>query len=37
MAAEAISSYTKEQNGKTVPMWSKEEVDEIVTAQVFVC
>ena len=33
MAAESISAYTKEENGKTVPMWNKEQVNEIVTAQ----
>ena len=37
MAAESISAYTKEENGKTVPMWNKEQVNEIVTAQVFPC
>ena len=26
--------YTKQSNGKTVPQWSKQEVEEIVTAQV---
>ena len=34
MVKEAISSYTTEVNGKKVPMWNSEEVDEIVTAQV---
>jgi len=34
MATESISNYTKEENGKTVPMWTKEEVNEIVAAQV---
>jgi len=34
MAAEAISSYTKEENGKIVPMWTKQEVEDIVGAQV---
>ena len=34
MAAEAISSYTKEENGKIVPMWTKQEVEEIVASQV---
>ena len=34
MAAEAIGSYTKEENGKTVPMWNKKEVEDIVGAQV---
>ena len=33
-ATESISSYTKQENGKTVPMWNKEQVDEIVAAQV---
>jgi len=33
MVKEAISSYTTEVNGKKVPMWNSEEVDEIVTAQ----
>lgn len=32
-ATETVSSYTKEENGKTKPMWTKEEVDEIVAAQ----
>ena len=34
IATEAISSYTKEENGKTVPMWTKQEVEDIVGAQV---
>jgi len=34
MATESISAYTKDENGKTTPMWTKEEVDEIVAAQV---
>lgn len=33
-ATESISAYTKEVNGKTVPMWEKEEVDEIIAAEV---
>jgi len=33
MATESISAYTKVENGKTVPMWTKEEVDEIVAGQ----
>ena len=33
-STESIGDYTKEINGKTVPMWNKEEVDEIVIAQV---
>jgi len=32
-ASESVSAYTKEENGKTVPMWSNEEIKEIVTAQ----
>jgi len=32
-ATESISSFTKQENGKTVPMWNKEQVDEIVAAQ----
>ena len=34
MTAQAIASYTKEENGKKVPMWTEEQVSEIVTAQV---
>ena len=34
MATESISAYTKVENEKTVPMWTKEEVDEIVAGQV---
>ena len=34
MTAQAIASYTKEENGKKVSMWNKTESDEIVTAQV---
>ena len=34
IATEAFSSYTKEENGKTVPMWTKQEVEDIVAAQV---
>ena len=37
MADEAISEFTKEVDGKTVPMWSREEIDEIIMGQVFVC
>jgi len=33
MTAQAIASYTKEENGKKVPMWTEEQVSEIVTAQ----
>ena len=33
IAAEAINEYKKEVDGKEVPMWDKEEVDEIVIAQ----
>jgi cytochrome P450 len=33
VATEAIMDYTKEENGKKVPMWEREEVDEIVAAQ----
>jgi len=33
MTAQAIASYTKEENGKKVSMWNKTESDEIVTAQ----
>ena len=32
---ETISSYTKEVDGKSVPMWNNEEVKEIVIAQVY--
>lgn len=32
-AIQSISAYTKQEKGKTVPMWNKEEVDEIVAAQ----
>ena len=34
MATETIMEYTKEVGGKHMPMWGKEEVDEIVIAQV---
>ena len=34
VATETIADYKKEVNGKTVPMWTKEEVDEIVASQV---
>ena len=37
MADEAISDFTKEVDGKTVPMWSREEIDEIIIAQVCFC
>lgn len=33
-ATESISEYTKVVDGKSVPVWNKEEVDEIVIAQV---
>ncbi|EFX88290.1 hypothetical protein DAPPUDRAFT_311602 [Daphnia pulex] len=33
LADEAISDFTKEVDGKTVPMWSREEIDEIIMAQ----
>ena len=33
-ATEAILEHKKEVDGKTVPMWTKEEVEEIVVAQV---
>jgi len=32
-ATEAIGNYTREENGKQVPIWTKEQVDEIVTSQ----
>jgi hypothetical protein len=35
MADEAISEYTKEVDGKTVPMWSRDEIEEIIMGQVF--
>jgi cytochrome P450 family 3 subfamily A len=34
LADEAISDFTKEVDGETVPMWSREEIDEIIMAQV---
>ena len=34
VAREAIAEYTREVDGKQVPMWNEEEVDEIVIAQV---
>jgi cytochrome P450 family 3 subfamily A len=37
VADEAISEFTKEVDGKTVPVWSREEIDEIIMGQVFVC
>ena len=36
MASESIAAYTKEENGKVIPMWTKEQVDELVAAQVFI-
>ncbi|KAI9562840.1 hypothetical protein GHT06_010295 [Daphnia sinensis] len=33
LADEAISAFTKVVDGKTVPMWSRETIDEIVMAQ----
>ena len=36
MTRELITAYTKEVNGKKVPMWDGEEIDELVTAQVFI-
>jgi hypothetical protein len=35
VADEAISEFTKEVDGKTVQMWSREEIDEIIMGQVF--
>jgi hypothetical protein len=35
LAGEAISDFTKEVDGKTVPLWSREEIDEIIMAQVY--
>lgn len=34
VATETISDYSKEVDGKKVPMWNREEVNEIVIAQV---
>ena len=34
IASEVIAEQTREVNGKEVPMWTQEEVDEIVVAQV---
>ena len=34
LADEAISDFIKEVDGETVPMWSREEIDEIIMAQV---
>ena len=34
VATEAIMEHTKTVNGKQVPIWTREEVDEIVTSQV---
>ena len=31
---ETIADYTKEADGKTVPVWTNEEVEEIIIAQV---
>jgi hypothetical protein len=31
---EAISEFTKEVDGKTVPMWTREAIDEIIMGQV---
>jgi cytochrome P450 family 3 subfamily A len=36
MAHEAISEFTKVVDGKTVPMWSPEEIKEIVIGQVVI-
>ena len=33
-ADEAISGYTKVVDGKTVPMWTREDIDEIIIGQV---
>ena len=35
-ATEAIGNYTREENGKQVPIWNQEQVDEIVVSQVFI-
>lgn len=34
VATDAIMEYTKTIDGKEVPIWTREEVDEIVTSQV---
>ena len=34
MATKSISGFTKEVNGQTVPMWNKEEIDEIIAGVV---
>lgn len=34
MATESFSAFTKQENGKTVPMWNTEEINEYVAAQV---
>jgi hypothetical protein len=34
VATEAILEHTKTVDGKQVPIWTREEVDEIVTSQV---
>jgi len=33
MATESFSAFTKQENGKTVPMWNTEEINEYVAAQ----
>ncbi len=33
LADEAISEFMKEVDGKTVPMWTREAIDEIVMGQ----
>ncbi|XP_032791001.2 cytochrome P450 3A14 [Daphnia magna] len=33
IANESISEFTKEVDGKTVPMWTREEIDEIIMGQ----
>lgn len=35
IANESISEFTKEVDGKTVPMWTREEIDEIIMGQVW--
>jgi len=34
-ATETILDFKKEVDGKSVPMWTRDEVDEIVIAQVY--
>ena len=34
LATEAITEYTKQEKDKAVPKWNREEVEEIVIAQV---